>query len=135
MHRAPLLVSLILFASCGARWQVLDPHDPYAEVNLEPSQRQARETHGHRDFARLFTPVWAATVQALHADGVAVPESAREAARHSRTEVMVELEGLWLQVVEREPGRTCVLLRFRELDPEAGRRAAKALLDEIQMRL
>jgi hypothetical protein len=48
---------------------------------------------------------------------------------------MVELEGLWLQVVEREPGRTCVLLRFRELDPEAGRRAAKALLDEIQMRL
>ncbi len=64
-----------------------------------------------------------------------MPASARDAAHASGSEVLLELDSLWLQVIERDPGRTCVLVRFRGYELEEGRLEAKALLDEIQRRL
>jgi hypothetical protein len=130
-----LLALPLLAASCGAQWQALDPIDPHSRLVLQEDLRPSPDPHGHRDFARTFEPVWRATIEGLHASGVPVPDSARDAARASGSEVLLELDVLWLQVVEREPGRTCVLVRYRGYELEPGRAQARTLLDEIQRRL
>lgn len=121
-----------LLGACGAEWRTLDPH---AAPELGGGPRFAPELHGHRDFARPFEGVWSATVEALHADGVAVPQSAIDAAAASGSEVLLELDPLSVQVVEREPGRTCVRVHLRGVAVEEGRRDAQALLDDVQWRL
>lgn len=124
-----------LLGACGAEWRTLDPLDPHLDPELEGSPRLAPELHGHRDFARPFEQVWMATVEALHASGVAVPQSAIDAAAISGSEVLLELDPLRLQVVERDPGRTCVRVHLRGVAVEEGRREAQALLDDLQWRL
>ncbi len=124
-----------LLAACGAEWRTLDPLDPHADPEFDGGPRFAPELHGHRDFARPFERVWKATVEALHASGVAVPQSAIDAAAVSGSEVLLELDPLWVQVVERDPGRTCLRVRLRGVAVEEGRRDAQALLDDVQWRL
>lgn len=105
--------------------------DTTPNATLEHGVQVAAETHGHRDFPRAFDLVWSATVEALHARGVPVPQSAEP---HNEVGE-IDLDSLYVRVAARAPGRVCVELRFRQLDDEKGRAQASALLDEIQSRL
>jgi|GEM_PF-3588698 len=125
------LALALLGASCGARFQALDPLDPTTEPELEHGLRFTDRTHGHRDYPRAFDAVWDATVEGLHAGGIPVPASARPEGSPGR----IEVERVLVEVDERRPGRTCVRVRFRGLDEESGRREARVLLDAIQRRL
>jgi len=136
MQSAPLSpLLLLLLPACGAQWQSLDAGDPYAPPIPDRVELFARRSHGHRDFPQDFSAVWEATVESLHVRGIGVPESALAAARDSGREVVLELETLWLEVIERGPGRTTVLLRFHRVGLDQGREEAREFLDEVQGRL
>lgn len=118
-------------SACGARFAALDPLDPTSNPALEHGLRFTDQTHGHRDFPRPLAEVWGAVVEALHAGGIPVPKSAKP----GELEGSIDVERIWVQVSERSPGRTCVMIRVRDTAKEPAREEAKVLLDVIQNRL
>jgi hypothetical protein len=130
---ALLLASTILLSACGAKFRAFpDEGEPSPKaVEAGHSSAWAFRAHGHRDFPREFESVWAATVEALHSRGIAVPRSAQPS-QHLGT---IDLDALSVHVEERYAGRVCVLLRFRALEEGDGEVAARDLLNEIQGRL
>ncbi len=135
LTRLILLLPLLVLVGCGAQWRGFNDHpelavqaqEEAAVHELDGSQR----AHGHRDFPKPFAVVWPATVETLHARGIGVPKSARPKGERA----IIDLDGLFVLVEERFPGRVCVLLRFRALEEEEGRAAALEMLDEIHGRL
>lgn len=131
LTRFTLLWLGLAASSCGARFQALDPHESTSNPELDHGLRFTRETHGHRDFPRPFEVVWDATVEGLHAGGIAVPASAVPEDQDG----VIDVERVWVRVTERADGRTCVMVRFADLEEGPGRRDATVLLDEVQRRL
>jgi hypothetical protein len=134
MNFKTVLVSLfcgLSCGSCGARWTSLDST---GRSELEPADHGAplvEQAHAHRDFFRDLDRVWTATVESLHAAGIAVPMSARSL----EGERIIDLEVIHVDVIERAPERTCVRVYYRALNEELAELEAAALLDEIQERL
>jgi hypothetical protein len=142
MQNSSLLstLSLLLCASCGGQWHSVNDIDPGAlpsaqEVHASDAslaeEWTPEELHGHRDFPATFARVWDATVQSVHAAGIGVPLSAREATVEGR----IDVDELLVEVEERAPGRVCVFARFRGVSRTVGEDRAEGLLDEIARRL
>lgn len=124
------LVLLVLGAGLVACDAELRPIRLDREAPVRQHETPASGLHGHRDLQGDFESVWRATVEVLHARGVAVPRGARvEGARG-----VVDLEGMLLVVVQRAPGRICLEASFPGLDEAAGRAEAAELFDAIGAR-
>lgn len=136
--RLPLFLVLALalgLTACRARWrpvgsgndQSLDPTT--GDAHLEPDSTGSAK-HAHRDVPYPLETVWNATVEAIHTTGVAVPKSASCA----DGEGLIDVDALWVRLVSREPGSTCIQLRYRDPAGEEGGAREKELLDEIERR-
>jgi len=136
MLRPPLPLAaplgLLLLFSCRARWRPVGVETLQPPGSAEETRLLQETVHGHRDFDAAIESVWEATREALHADGIAVPTSARTL---EGTGGRIELEELDVRVTEEVPGTVSVRLHFRQLSEAKGVERAQRLLDEIEGRL
>ncbi len=139
IQRLACLPAILMLTACGAEFRsvrdldrhALDTRDHGVASSVAAVPAAAEVLHGHRDFPATFERVWDATVQAVHAAGIGVPLSARDAQGEGR----IDLDELLIEVEQPKPGRVCVFVRFRGVSRSTGEERARALLGEIARRL
>lgn len=129
--RRRALAAVLLLGACACDAELRPLRLDRAAAPPPAVVRPEAGLHGHRDLQGDFEGVWTATVEALHARGVAVPRGALE----ESTRGVVHRGDLLLVVVQRAPGRVCLEATIPGLDEPTGRAQASELFDEISARL